>query len=160
MNIIIKRADHENDAVDAYRLIQELAEYENEPDAVTNSLAQFIEDGFGKKPIYKLWLAKHDSKTVGMALCFTSYSTWKGKMLYLDDLVVTESYRRKGIGKLLLNALVEHAKSNDYRLIKWQVLDWNEPAINFYKKVKVVFDDAWLDCKVYQDQYEEFLKIK
>lgn len=156
MNITIERATKPADAADAYKLIKELAIYENEPDAVTNSLEQFTEDGFGENPIYILYLAKHDGKTVGMALCFVTYSTWKGKMLYLDDLVVTESYRRKGIGKLLLNALVDFATNNDCRLIKWQVLDWNEPAIKFYEKIGVVFDKQWIDCKVYKEQYKDF----
>ncbi len=157
MKISIVKAKSEQDIIDAYALIKELAIYENAPDAVTNPVSLFIEHGLGENPIYKLWLAKHENKTIGMALCFTAYSTWKGKMLYLDDLVVTEAYRRKGIGKLLLNALTLHAKNEAYKLIKWQVLDWNLPAISFYEKFDVTIDKEWYDCKLYEKDYDLFL---
>ena len=138
------------DAAACHGLIKELAVFENAPDAVTNSLEQFTEDGFGAEPIYKLFVAElEDGNVVGMALFVTSYSTWKGKMLFLDDLVVSEAYRGNGIGQALIDALFDHARNNAFNIIKWHVLNWNEPAIKFYKKLGMTFDDEWIDCKFY-----------
>lgn len=154
MNFIIRNGLKE-DAKACHELIKELAVFENAPDAVTNTLEQFTNDGFGEEPIYKLFVAEISAdeteakKVVGMALFVTTYSTWKGKMLFLDDLVVNEAFRGKGIGQALIDALFDHARNNDFKIIKWQVLNWNEPAIKFYKKLGMTFDDEWLDCKYY-----------
>lgn len=156
MNVHIRKATRE-DAAKAHQLIIELAAFENEPKSVSNTLEQFIEDGFGKNPVYHLLVADEiKAGVIGMALYVYSYSTWKGKMLFLDDLVISEKFRRQGIGSMLIEELFNIAKQEAVKIIKWEVLDWNEPAINLYKKLGAVFDDKWLACKFYENQINTF----
>jgi len=156
MNIKIRKARRE-DAAQAHQLIIDLAIYENEPQSVTNTLEQFIEDGFGENPVYNLLVADEvEAGVIGMALYVYSYSTWKGKMLFLDDLVINKKFRRKGIGSMLIEELFNIAKKETVKIVKWEVLDWNEPAINLYKKLGAVFDDKWLACKFYENQIDTF----
>jgi GNAT superfamily N-acetyltransferase len=130
-------------------LIQELAVYEKEPEAVTVSFDHFVDSGFGEKPVWFAFVAEVDGKVEGFALYYVRYSTWKGQRLYLEDLLVTEKMRGKGIGKLLFDKLIEECKSKKYSGMAWQVLDWNEPAINFYKKYDgVSIDKGWLNCMI------------
>lgn len=148
MSIKIRKAVKE-DCVSMMELIQELAVYEKEPDAVTVNFDHFVDCGFGEKPIWWAFVAEVDGKVEGFALWYIRYSTWKGSRLYLEDLLVTEKMRGQGIGKLLFDKLVEEAKSKKYSGMMWQVLDWNEPAINFYKKYpEVVIDKGWLNCMI------------
>lgn len=136
------------DVEPALRLIKELAEYEKAPEQVINTVAQMLKDGFGEKPIFDLLVAETNDNIVGIAIYFIKYSTWKGKCLYLDDIVVQESLRGKGIGRKLFDAVAAEAKLQNCRQVQWQVLNWNEPAINFYKKYDTVFDDEWINCKI------------
>lgn len=130
-------------------LIQELAVYEKEPDAVTVSFDHFTECGFGEKPIWWAYVAEADGVVEGFALWYIRYSTWKGTRLYLEDLLVTEKMRGQGIGKILFDKLIEECKEKKYSGMMWQVLDWNEPAINFYKKYpEVSIDSGWLNCSI------------
>lgn len=129
-------------------LIKELAEYENAPDEVTVTLEEMEECGFGKNPVWGSLVAEVDEKIVGIALYYDRYSTWKGRRLYLEDLIVTEKMRGSGIGKLLLDELIDFAKENKYNGMVWQVLDWNEPAINFYKKYNAEFDSEWVNVSI------------
>ena len=130
-------------------LITELAVYEKEPDAVTVSFDYFTESGFGKTPVWWAFAAEIDGAVEGFALYYIRYSTWKGQRMYLEDLLVTEKLRGAGIGKLLFDKLIEEAKEKKYSGIAWQVLDWNEPAINFYKKLgNVTFDNGWVNCAI------------
>ncbi len=130
-------------------LIQELAVYEKEPDAVTVSIDHFVESGFGEKPVWFAWVAEHEGHVEGFALCYIRYSTWKGQRLYLEDFLVSEKMRGKGMGKLLFDTLIEECKAKKYSGLVWQVLDWNEPAINFYKKYpEVSIDGGWLNCSI------------
>ncbi len=136
-------------------LIQELAIYENAPDAVTNTLELLEEDGFGAKALYRFFVAENSKQEViGIALFYPKYSTWKGRGLYLDDIVVTERYRRMGVGKLLFDAVVKTAQEEKARLLWWQVLDWNTPAIEFYKKYNANIEGGWLNCVLQKDQLE------
>ena len=115
-------------------------------------------DGFGKDPIYGLFVAENDrGLIVGLSLYYWRYSTWKGKRLWLEDLIVTESERGSGIGRLLLNRTMQKALDADCTGIMWQVLEWNEPAINFYKKFDAKLDDEWTNVSLERDQLEKLL---
>lgn len=143
-----------------FRLVQELAEFERAPEAVVNTQAQMLEDGFGTDAIYRVFVAE-DAVTndiVGMALYYTAYSTWKGKMLFLDDLVVTEKYRRFGIGRKLINAFLADAKELGVNQVRWQVLDWNTPAIEFYKSLGAELDPEWITCKMSKQEIADYIK--
>lgn len=148
MNITIKKAVKE-DCSRMLELIEELAVYEKEPTAVTVSLDHFVESGFGENPVWWAFVAEIEGKVEGFALYYIRYSTWKGQRMYLEDLLVTEKLRGLGVGKLLFDQLFEEAKEKKFNGIAWQVLDWNEPAINFYKKLgNVSFDNGWMNCSV------------
>ena len=128
-------------------LIQELAIYEKAPDEVTVSFDHFVESGFGDNPVWWAFVAETEGKVQAFALYYIRYSTWNGQRMYLEDLLVTEALRGQGMGKLLFDQLIEEAKLKKYSGIAWQVLDWNEPAINFYKKLDSVnFDSGWINC--------------
>ena len=136
------------DVEPALLLIKELAAFEKAPEQVINTVKQMLIDGYGEKPIFDLLVAEADQKIAGIAIYFIKYSTWKGKCLYLDDIVVQESLRGKGIGKQLFDAVVAEAKLCNCQQLQWQVLNWNYPAINFYKKYDTVFDAEWINCKI------------
>lgn len=148
MNINIRKAVEE-DCPRLMELIQELAEYEKAPDDVTVTLEHFIESGFGKNPVWWAFVAEADGIVQGFALYYVRYSTWKGQAMYLEDIIVTESMRGKKIGKLLFDRLIEEAREKKWTRIIWQVLDWNEAAISFYKKYNAGFDDEWINCSLY-----------
>ena len=151
MNIVIRKGTKQ-DLPALLQLIYELAEFEKAPDAVTNTVADMEKDGFGDKPVFEFHVAELNGEIVGVALYFVKYSTWKGKGLYLDDLIVTEKHRGKGIGKLLLDKVIEVARETGAKQLHWQVLDWNTPAIEFYKKLNVSIEAEWLDCKMTEEQ--------
>jgi len=130
-------------------LVRELAIYERAPGEVTVTLDHFTESGFGKQPVWWAFVAEVDEKVVGFALYYIRYSTWKGQAMYLEDILITNEMRGKGIGKLLFDRLIEEAKEKKFNRIIWQVLDWNEPAINFYKKYNTDFDDSWVNCSIW-----------
>lgn len=145
MKINIRRALKE-DCQAMMQLIHELAEYERAPEEVTVSFDHFVESGFGKDPVWWAFVAEVDQKVVGFALYYIRYSTWKGQRMYLEDILVNEPWRGKGIGKLLFDRLIEEAKEKKLQGMAWQVLEWNEPAINFYKKYSgVKLDSEWVN---------------
>ena len=130
-------------------LICQLAVYEKAPEEMTVTQEHFEESGFGEKPVWWAFVAEVDGVVEGFALYYIRYSTWKGQRMYLEDFLVNETMRGRGIGKLLFDRLIEEAKEKKFNGIVWQVLDWNEPAINFYKKYDgVSFDSGWLNCSV------------
>ncbi|GAB2462025.1 N-acetyltransferase [Hymenobacter qilianensis] len=139
-------------------LIQELAVYERAPHEVTNTLADMERDGFGPDPIFKFFVAeKAPQHIVGIALYYTAYSTWKGRMLFLEDLVVTEQVRGTGLGKLLFDAVVAEARATGANRMKWQVLEWNEPAIGFYKKIGANLDPEWFNGNLSAEQLQAYV---
>lgn len=148
MAVTIRRAVKE-DCPRLLELVNELAVYEKAPQEVTVTLEHFTESGFGDKPVWWAFAAEEDGVILGFALYYIRYSTWKGQAMYLEDILVTEAARGKGIGKLLFDRLLEEAKEKKLPRIVWQVLEWNEPAINFYKKYKADFDADWINCSVY-----------
>src|SRR6476469_359008 len=137
-------------------LINELAVYEKAPDEVTVTLNHFIDAGFGEKPVWKAFVAEVDDKVEGFALFYIRYSTWKGCRLYLEDFIVTEKMRGQGIGKLLFERTIQEAKENNYSGMVWQVLDWNEPAINFYHKYQSHIESGWLNASLSKEQIAQF----
>jgi GNAT superfamily N-acetyltransferase len=147
-SLIIRKAVME-DCKRMMELINELAVYEKAPEQVTVNFNHFTESGFGPNPVWWAFVAEADGKVEGFALWYIRYSTWKGQRMYLEDLLVTEKMRGKGLGKLLFDKLIEEAKEKNYSGMMWQVLDWNEPAINFYKKLPAVnFDGEWVNCSI------------
>ncbi|MFY0651497.1 MAG: GNAT family N-acetyltransferase [Cyclobacteriaceae bacterium] len=137
-----------SDLVQVMELVRELAEYEKALDEVTNTMEAMEEDGFGKNPIFEFFVAEKNGEIVGLSLYYYRYSTWKGKRLYLEDIIVTETHRGNKLGKLLLEKTIEKAKDEKCTGMMWQVLDWNEAAINFYKKYDVSFDPEWVNCHI------------
>lgn len=155
MNISLRKASsHDLPAV--LGLIQELATYERAPQEVTVTLEELERDGFGPQPIFEIILAEQGNELAGMAFFYTAYSTWKGKCVYLEDIIVPEALRGKGIGRLLFNAVVLRAKEMQAKRLMWQVLDWNETAINFYKKYDALLDPTWVNGRLTMEQIRDF----
>ncbi len=146
-NLIIRKG-REIDLPQTLALIKELANYEKAPNEVSVSLEEMKKHGFGDQPLFHFYVAEKKQKIIGIALYYFKYSTWKGKCLFLEDIIVTESERGKGIGKLLFDEVGKTAKKQNVRRMEWQVLEWNEPAIHFYRKVRALFDKEWINCKL------------
>lgn len=151
MNVNIRVANKQ-DCPRLLELITELAIYEKAPDEVTVSLQEFEDAGFGNKPVWKAFVAEIDGLVIGFALYYIRYSTWKGSRLYLEDLIVTEEYRGKRIGKLLFDRIITETREMGLSGMVWQVLDWNEPAINFYNKYKANIEAGWLNASLSKEQ--------
>ncbi|HEU4632877.1 MAG TPA: GNAT family N-acetyltransferase [Flavisolibacter sp.] len=147
MNITIRKAIKE-DCPRLLELVQELAVYEKAPDEVTVTPEHFTQSGFGENPVWWAFVAETNGVIQGFALYYIRFSTWKGQRMYLEDIIVTEEMRGKGLGQRLFNVLVEEAKAKKLHGISWQVLEWNEPAINFYKKYNASFDPEWINCGI------------
>ncbi|HEY9116505.1 MAG TPA: GNAT family N-acetyltransferase [Roseivirga sp.] len=145
-----------SDLPQVLELIRELAVYEKAEHEVEITLEQLEADGFGEKPVYEFFVVEEDSEIVGIALFYFRYSTWKGKAVYLEDLVVKESQRGKGYGQQLLDAIIHEAKRTNSKQVRWQVLDWNEPAISFYKKLGAYLDGEWINCTLSAKQIENY----
>jgi GNAT superfamily N-acetyltransferase len=149
MNI---RVAEKEDCTQLLDLVHELALFERAPEEVTVTLAEFEEAGFGTKPVWKAFVAEDNGRIIAFALYYIRYSTWKGCRMYLEDLIVTESWRGKGIGKLLFARLLREARELGFNGMTWQVLDWNEPAINFYKKYEAAIEAGWLNASLSKEQ--------
>ncbi len=143
------------DIPNVLNLIKELAEYENAKEEVTITEKQLELDGFGNYPYYQFLIAEHDNIIVGLSFYWIRYSTWKGKFLFLEDFIVTKKYRRKGIGAKLFKKTIDICKELDVNGMIWQVLDWNKPAINFYKKYDATISSQWLNGKLTKEQIEK-----
>lgn len=151
MNIHI-RAAVQQDCPRLLELINELAVYEKAPEEVTVTLEEFEAAGFGERPVWKAFVAECDGVVQGFALYYIRYSTWKGCRLYLEDFLVTEEMRGRGIGKLLFDRIVREANEKGFNGMTWQVLDWNEPAINFYNKYQAHLEAGWLNVSLSKEQ--------
>jgi len=138
-------------------LVKELATFERAPDEVINTVEMMEQDGFGPNPIYGFFVAENEKGIVGLSLYYYRYSTWKGRRLYLEDIIVTESERGKGIGKLLFDKTLEVTLQENCSGMVWQVLDWNEPAIAFYKKYGSTLGPEWINCSLEKAQIEKLL---
>ncbi len=148
------RSGTEADLPDALRLIVELAVYEREPSAVVTTVESMRRDGFGESPAYGFFVAAVETEIVGISLFYDRYSTWRGKCLYLEDLIVSQSHRRSGIGQALFERTLKKARDDGYRGMSWQVLDWNEPAIAFYNKYNAKIETGWLNASLSATQIQ------
>jgi GNAT superfamily N-acetyltransferase len=153
-NVIIREGTRE-DLPATLALIMELARFEKGEHEVINSLEKMERDGFGDSPLFGFFVAEADGVVVGLSLYYWRYSSWKGKRLYLEDIIVTESWRGKGIGKLLFDRTIRHAIQEGSSGMMWQVLDWNQPAIDFYKKYNARFDGEWINCYLELEQMKQ-----
>jgi ribosomal protein S18 acetylase RimI-like enzyme len=148
------RAAVKEDAEAMMSLIKELALFEKAPEAVTVTMEHFVESGFGSKPVWWALVAVIPAsegkveQIVGFALYYIRYSTWKGQRMYLEDIIVNDAWRGKGIGSRLMDELIAEARQQKFSGMMWQVLDWNEPAINFYRKYKASFDGSWINTSL------------
>lgn len=144
----------ESDLPEVLGLVQELAAYERAPLEVEVTLDEMRNWGFGEDKIFDFFVAEHKGKIVGIALYYYKYSTWKGKCLFLEDIIITEPYRRYGLGTKLFDEVVKVARQKKVRRMEWQVLEWNDPAINFYKKYQAVLDPEWINGKLTYEQLQ------
>jgi GNAT superfamily N-acetyltransferase len=151
---IIIRKGIESDLPEVLGLVKELAAYERAPLEVEVTIEEMQNWGFGEDKIFDFFVATHEKKIVGTALYYYKYSTWKGKCLFLEDIIITEPFRRYGLGTKLFDEVVKVAQAKKVRRMEWQVLEWNEPAINFYKKYKAVLDPEWINGKLSYDQLQ------
>lgn len=140
------RKGEKRDLPRVLELIKELAHYEKALDKVTNTIELMELDGFGSDPIYGFFVAENNEMIVGLSLFYFRYSTWKGRRLYLEDIVVTQNERGKGWGKLLFEETMKFSIETNCTGMMWQVLDWNQPAIEFYKRYDAKLDDQWINC--------------
>ena len=151
------RKGERSDAPDIFNLIKELADYEKSSDKVLISLQDLKRDGFNKNPLFWTILAESKSEIVGMAFYYIRYSTWNGKVLYLEDFFVKKSFRNQGIGTMLFEECVRETKKINANGLAWQVLNWNQPAINFYKKYNAELKANWMNGKLYKDQIKNIV---
>jgi len=158
VNTTIRKANS-GDVKDILRLLIELAVYEKEPDAVKVTEKELIRDGFGENPKYQCILAEADNTIVGLAFYTPRYSTWVGDTLHLEDLIVTEKMRGKGIGTILYKSFLEEARRRDVNRVEWSVLDWNKPAIDFYKKTGAIIDglNQWKIVRMNKHIIDDYL---
>lgn len=142
-----------------FRLVEELAVHHNvDPDHISNSAERMKKDAFGHRPAFQFFVAEEKGDIVGAAIYYFTYSTWKGKSLYLEDLIITGSHRGRGIGQLFMEALANAAVNNDARKMKWQVAEDNEGAIRFYERSDADLDPSWINCELNQRQLAEMLE--
>lgn len=143
------------DCPEILALIKELAIFENASHEMEITLEELQEDGFGKKPAYHIFVAEEQAEILGIALFYEKYSTWKGRSIYLEDLIVSQRHRKRGIGKKLFLEVVKEAKNRNSGRMEWQVLDWNKDAIRFYEKHGAELDAEWINCKFRREQIKE-----
>lgn len=146
-DITIRRAVR-GDCPRLMELIRDLALYEKAPEQVTVTLDHFAESGFGAQPVWWGFVAEYQGRVVGFALYYIRYSTWKGCRLYLEDLFVEPEMRGHGVGAVLFDRLIVEAKERKLHGMVWQALDWNEPALNFYRKYGATLDGEWINCSL------------
>ena len=146
------RKGEKEDLPHILNLIKELASYEYAANQVDITLEELERDGFGEKPYYSFLVAEKNTQIIGMSFYFIRYSTWKGKFLFLEDFIVTKKYRRMGVGKALFDATIKICQKLNLNGMCWQILDWNNPAIEFYKKYKSEISSDWLNGKLTKKQ--------
>lgn len=154
--MMIRKAT-EKDMPFVLELIQELATFEKEPDAVVVTVADLVRDGFSEHPLFHCYVAEKENTIIGMALFYYRYSTWKGKTIHLEDLIVKADQRGSGAGFALYKEIIKQGKKDKVRRIEWNVLDWNTPAIDFYEKSGAKVLDDWRVVQMDENGIEQFL---
>lgn len=158
--VMIIRKGNPEDMQAVLGLIQELAVFENEPDAVLITVDDLIRDGFGPVPLFHVFVAEVQSEIVGIALYYYRYSTWKGKTIHLEDLVVKDKMRGTGLGYALYSEIIKQGKKDKVRRIEWNVLDWNTPAIEFYEKSGAKILQDWKVAQMSEEAINYFVDNK
>ena len=157
MSFII-REGQKKDAQAVLDLITELAVFEKEPEAVEITVDDLLKDGFSENPKFKLFVAEEGSVVIGIALFYERYSTWKGKSIHLEDLMVTESKRKIGAGKALYSAVLKYAHDNNFNRVAWEVIDWNTNAINFYKSTGATYLNDWSVVQMNKENLSKYIQ--
>jgi GNAT superfamily N-acetyltransferase len=157
---MIIRKGQKEDMPAVLELIKELAVFEKEPHAVVVTVQDLLRDGFSENPLFYTFIAEVNSEIIGMALYYYRYSTWKGKTIHLEDLIVKENSRGTGAGFALYSEIIKQGKKDNVRRIEWNVLDWNTPAINFYNKSGAKLLEDWRVVNMDETGINAFLKIK
>ena len=148
----------ENDMQSVHNLITELAVFEKEPEAVEITVNNLIEDGFSENPKFNIFVAEEENKIIGIALFYERYSTWKGKTIHLEDLIVTKSRQKIGAGKALYTAVLKYAFDNDFNRVAWEVIDWNKNAIEFYKSTGATYLNDWSVVQINKENLAKFIQ--
>lgn len=159
MNALIRKAE-KKDSLAILNLIKELALFEKEPESVKLKLSDIENDGFGTKPLFECIVAEINERIIGMAIYYPRYSTWNGPTIHLEDLIVSEQYKGKGIGTQLYSNFIKMAFNSGVKRVEWNVLDWNSPAINFYKKSGAKVLDDWRSVQMHRSEMKKYLKNK
>jgi GNAT superfamily N-acetyltransferase len=157
MSFIIRRGLQE-DMQAVHNLIMELAIFEKEPDAVDITVDDLINDGFSDNPRFKIFVAEENETIIGIALFYERYSTWKGKTIHLEDLIVTKSRQKIGAGKALYTAVLNYAYENDFNRVAWEVIDWNTNAIEFYKSTGATYLNDWSVVQMNKENLSKFIQ--
>jgi GNAT superfamily N-acetyltransferase len=157
MSFVI-REGQEKDVQSVLDLITELAVFEKEPDAVEITVEDLLKDGFSSNPKFKLFVAEENNVVIGIALFYERYSTWKGKTIHLEDLMVTQSKRKIGAGKALYTAVLKYAYENDFNRVAWEVIDWNTNAIDFYKSTGATYLSDWSVVQMDKENLTKFIQ--
>ena len=152
------RLGEKKDMPSVLDLIIELAVFEKEPDAVEITLADLVRDGFSEKPMFQVFVAEQDNKIIGIALFYERYSTWKGRTIHLEDLIVTKNKQKIGAGKALYTAVLKYAYDNNFNRVAWEVIDWNTNAIEFYKSTGATYLNNWSVVQMNKENLEKFIQ--
>ena len=157
MNFTIRLAE-KKDMQSVIDLITELAVFEKEPDAVEITVADLVRDGFSEKPMFQVFVAEQDNEIIGIALFYERYSTWKGRTIHLEDLIVTKNKQKIGAGKALYTAVLKYAYDNNFNRVAWEVIDWNTNAIEFYKSTGATYLNNWSVVQMNKENLEKFIQ--
>ena len=152
------RLGQKEDMQSVFNLITELAVFEKEPDAVEITVTDLVRDGFSKTPKFKVFVAEQEHNIIGIALFYERFSTWKGRTIHLEDLIVTKSKQKIGAGKALYTAVLKHAYDNNFNRVAWEVIDWNTNAIDFYKSTGATYLNDWSVVQMNKENLAKFIQ--
>ena len=152
------RLGQKEDMQAVFNLITELALFEKEPDAVEITVTDLVRDGFSETPKFKVFVAEQEHNIIGIALFYERFSTWKGRTIHLEDLIVTKSKQKIGAGKALYTAVLKHAYDNNFNRVAWEVIDWNTNAIDFYKSTGATYLNDWSVVQMNKENLAKFIQ--